>query len=207
MPRLLLPLLAAATLAGCAQSPRPDPADAADTSPAARLPLAPGQYAAAFTASRDVLRDAGFVLDRVDAQLGVITTQPKGTGGLLTPWDPEQSGPGEELADAGNRNQRVVRFEFGLPGAAGEPAPGTDLRREPGPLELRASAVVQRLNHAGWRLNTNNVLGSTYALDPQGAERGMVVYTVPVRQDGPLAQWLVDQVRARTGSAQAAAER
>ena len=46
-----------------------------------------GGYGRVFDETRDVLRDLGFILDRVDAQLGVISTLPKGTGGIATPWD------------------------------------------------------------------------------------------------------------------------
>src|SRR5438128_989361 len=94
-------------------TPRSACASAISTAPAPA-------YAEAFDTARQTLRDTGFILERVDARAGVITTQPKTTAGLLTPWDREQTSFGQDLEDLFQRHQRIVRVEF-------EPAPGQPL--------------------------------------------------------------------------------
>lgn len=77
--------------------------------------FASGAYAGesgAFDLARDVLREEGFILDRVDAAAGIITTRPKTTAGLATPWDAEQSSAEQEIDDLANRQQRTVRITF-----------------------------------------------------------------------------------------------
>ena len=73
--RAFLLLISVLVLSGCATS-RP-----------AEFATAPGGYAAAFDAAREVLREFRFELERVDARSGIITTRPKATAGLATLWD------------------------------------------------------------------------------------------------------------------------
>lgn len=92
------------------------------------------RYARAFEATKRVLRDERFTIDRVDARAGVITTRPKSSGGLLTAWDGEQSDFGDELEDAANFQQRRVRVVF-EPYDPSAPPPPTDdeIDDQPGP--------------------------------------------------------------------------
>jgi hypothetical protein len=183
-------------LGGCA---KPTPV-AGDDAPTPTLSIAPGRYAEAFDQARDALRDMGFILDRVDAQLGVVTTQPKGTGGIATPWDQEQSAIDDRLEDAVQKHLRVVRIEFAPTGSTPGDAPGVsapDLRLEQRPIDAQVSVSVYRLHQPGRRLNTQAVLYSTYTHDPQLDERGMSLYSVAVRQDRALAERIVRDVHAR----------
>jgi hypothetical protein len=167
------------------------------TASGATLHLEPGKFATAFDQSRDVLRDLGFILDRVDGQLGVITTQPKGTGGIMTPWDQEQSGFDDRLEDAVERHRRVVRIEFAPAGLEPGSAEIRDMRAEQRPIDARVTVTIYRAHQPGWRLNPLAVLDSTYTHDPQLDERGMGLYTVAVRQDDELAHRIVERVQER----------
>jgi hypothetical protein len=90
-----------AALAGCA-SPRIEPV----------VDVPAGRYAEAFQSAREVLRERRFVVDRVDARAGVITTRARTSAGLVTPWDGDQSTVEQEIDDAANWQLRRVRIEF-----------------------------------------------------------------------------------------------
>ncbi|MBY0313414.1 MAG: hypothetical protein K2W85_15210 [Phycisphaerales bacterium] len=192
---LTLGIVVLIALSGCARSSS-TAARSGDTADVAHAPVsfAAGQYPAAFDAAREELRDLGFVLDRVDAQLGVITTLPKGSGGLATPWDREQSSIEDEVNDAVHRAQRVVRIEY-VPSDSSTPA--TDLRSFNGNVNMAVGATLQRVNVPGWRLNTLGVLNSTYSRDPALDARGLSIYAVPIRQDSELAAWLARRIATR----------
>lgn len=188
--RLLLVVAAAlpALLGACAAGPVDD---AALTIPADR-------YAATFEAARGVLRDARFDLNRVDARAGVITTYPKKSIGLLSPWDGEQSTVYQEFDDLFNRQRRVVRVTF-EPADASLP-PGADLLSVEVPeLIMRISVVVEREQQPGWRLESTSVRLNSRTTDLALAERGLTPwYTVAVTQDPAFAARLTDEIRQRT---------
>lgn len=151
-----------------------------------------GGYAAAFDRAKRVLRDAGFILERVDAWSGVITTRPKGTAGLATIWDEEQLTVSQELDDLFNRHRRVVRITF-RPGTtastsiAGETA--TDLRALAGPFTGFVHVTLERLDQPGWRLDTNSIRASTYCSDPAKILRSMEPqYVVASAEDRLLGE-------------------
>ncbi len=198
MIRIAIAMLAASVLGACSgHAPASSDESAALTAPGVMLHVEPGQYAVTFDQSRDVLRDLGFILDRVDAQQGVIATMPKGTGGLATPWDQEQSGIGDRAEDAVQKHQRVVRIEFAPAGTEPAAADVRDLRTDPRPLDAQVSVTVYALNQPGWRLNTQAILDSSYTHDPQLDERGMALYSVAIRRDDDLARRIVERVRDR----------
>lgn len=184
---------------GCAKQSGTTAPDDAQTAAAsgATLHIEAGRFAIAFDESRDVLRDLGFILDRVDGQLGVITTQPKGTGGIATPWDQEQSGIGDRLEDAVQKHRRVVRIEFAPAGMEPGSVEIGDLRAEQRPLDAHVAVTMYRTHQPGWRLNSQAVLESSYTHDPQLDERGMSQYSVAIRQDDELARRIVDRIRER----------
>lgn len=207
-PRTSRTLLRAGTLAclllvcGCAknQSDHVAPEVAAETSDSAEGTESPaptlipdGQYADCFERTKHALRDLGFLIERVDAQSGVITTQPKGSGGLATPWDREQVGVDQELNDMFHRQTRVVRVEF----SPADAQPGQivdDLRAHPGPIALSVRVTLSRSYQPGRRINTNHIHSSTYTADPKLAEQGMSQYTVAYTQDHRLAQKIIGRV-------------
>lgn len=187
---------------GACASPR-------DRSTALEVPS--GGYAPAFEAAKQVLIDARFELDRVDARSGVITTRPKETSGLATPWDTEQSSFGQELEDLLNRQYRRVRltFEPATPAGPAPPAPtdepGPDLRDHQGPITAIATVSLERLHRPGWRIETTSIRQSSTYYNPEWGIDGIwPQYTVPFAQDHRLAARLTQRIRKRMEHAEAA---
>lgn len=176
------------------------------------------EYERAIEAARDVLLEARFEIDRVDASAGVVTTLPKGTGGLLTPWDAEQTTMQQEWQDATSTHQRRVRVTF-EPAAvdrrdppAGQAAADVagggvigasralDLRRSGVALTARVEVYVDRVRRVGTRLESESIRRSTWAVDPALVGRGMSPsYTTTVDRDDLLAARLVARIRERLG--------
>jgi hypothetical protein len=193
MPRLLV-LLLLALLPGCASS---------GTSPDFAVPA--GRYAQAFDAARDTLVGMRFELERVDAAAGVITTVPKPTAGLATPWDEEQSTLADEWEDLINDQQRRIRITFepasdGTPPAV-PPGPGSaaappDLRTLSAPLVGHVQVTIDRVHRSGWRLETSSIRFSSQYEDPDLTARAMwPSYTVAISQDPPLAARLAERIQ------------
>lgn len=99
-------LMTAMLLSGCSTPSTTSTVDVSETA-----------YPSAFDAARDVLRDMKFDLERIDARAGVISTMPKSTAGLATPWDREQQTAQQEVEDMLQHQQRVVRITFEPMGA------------------------------------------------------------------------------------------
>lgn len=159
----------------------------------ATVSVPPGGYAAAFDAARTVLRDRGFILERVDAQAGIITTQPKTTGGLATPWDREQQSFRQEAEDMIQRQQRIVRVSFDPADGGAEPA------------TMQVQVTLQRVHIPGQRLEPEAIGQSTYFYDPALGARGMQPqYAVSIREDTALAERLAGLIR-NAAAARAAA--
>lgn len=172
----------------------------------AEITVPAGAYSRVFDATRAVLADARFDLERVDAAAGVISTRPKGTGGLATPWDFEQSTLGQEFEDALNLHVRRVRVTFEPPSPPedvprGQAATGPlipDLRDAAGPLSARVEVIVSRLHRPLWQLEPSAVGLSGFASDPALRARGMQpTYDVPFTHDERLARRLADEIRQR----------
>lgn len=177
----------AAILGGCS-SPPDGPRDFA---------VAPGAYDQAFSATREVLRDMRFDLERVDAASGVITTKPHFSQGLFEPWDPTQSGFDQEWEDAMNMQAREVRVTFAPaePPPAAEDAP-PDLREAEMPLVGSVWVTVLRQHRAGRRLDAEWIGASSFAFDPELAARAGQRYLVPLRRDERLEARLAAAITA-----------
>jgi len=185
-------VLGLALLGGCAGS-----------SGNTELTLTSAQYTDAFQAAKDALAEYRFELDRVDAGAGVITSMPKASQGIATPWDFEQSSFEQELEDLANRHLRRVRITFEPVSPAEDPQ--QDLRTATGPIVGRVEVIVDRVRRAGWRLEPTSVRLSTFTRDPDLVARGMwPQYTVPISQDPEFAARLADGIRRRMGSKPAA---
>lgn len=195
----LAPALALALLPGCSSAP----ADAV-------IVVLPGEYPAAFDASREVLSEARFALERVDAAAGVITTQPKSTAGLASPWDTEQSTLAQEWEDLANQQRRVVRITFAPEGETGPTPPDQalpDRRTEAGPLVARVEVTLLRLRRPGWRIETESISRSTRSFDPIAAARdGGASFFEPVGQDDRLAGRLAQRIAQRLSQPPAPSE-
>ncbi|MDX2016640.1 MAG: hypothetical protein SFY95_03245 [Planctomycetota bacterium] len=195
----ILSLLSAASLIGCS---------APKTQGTFDVPA--GSYAQAFDATRDVLRSYRFTLERTDAQQGVITTAPKTTQGLASPWDAEQSSVGQEWEDFVNQQRRRVRVTFEpAVESAGQPAGDStanpqavnsgavnsggesDLK----PLVGKVEVIVERVQRPGWRPATRSIRSSSFAYDEDFGTRGLwPTYTVVQSGDPDLADRLADRL-------------
>lgn len=190
-PLVLISGVLMALAAGCS-TPAPGPVE-----------IGAGQYERAFDAAKESLRDLRFDLERVDAASGVITTRAKTTGGLMTPWDPEQSTARQEWEDMLNQQSRVVRVRF-EPADAGAEAV-EDLRGYTGPLRAEVDVVVMRTARPNWRVQPKAVTFSRFTRDPAAIERGIGYnYEVPETRDPRLGARLSADIRERLAKENAA---
>ena len=145
----------------------------------------PETYPGVFDAARETLAEYRFTLDRVDAARGVITTAPKQTAGLATPWDREQSNLGDEAADLIHQQERTARIIF-------EPAMA--------PTSVRVEVVVDRVRRPNWRVEPDAIRFSTFAEDPQAERHGQRgEFRDAVREDRALAARLLARIAERAG--------
>lgn len=180
---MLVPL-ALAALSACT------PANVAPT-----FDVAQGDYARAFEASRETLREYRFKIDRVDAAAGVLTTAPKTTSGLATPWDIEQSTPSQEVEDLLAYNSRRVRITFEAK-AANTPTSASEFSA--GAVVGRVEAVIDRRYVRGWRVSPAAILQSDFTLDTQAASRGEASqFDAPLTRDERLAARISARIRQR----------
>lgn len=161
----------------------------------------PGRYAAAFDAARDELRDRHFLLERVDAGSGVITTRDKHTAGLATPWDGEQSTVGQEFEDLLNHQQRRVRVTFEPQAPAPDNAPPSPLG-ESGAVG-RVEVILYRTQSPGLRPSSKSINLTTTTIDPAQRNQGIASqYQVPTSQDSRLAARIARDIEDRLRRAQ-----
>ncbi|MBX3386720.1 MAG: hypothetical protein KF768_09130 [Phycisphaeraceae bacterium] len=164
-----------------------------------------GVYSAeggAFAVARETLRDNGYMLERVDAASGVITTRPKTTAGIVTPWHRDQSTFEQELSDFANRQQRTVRITFAPEGREHDELMPGDLRAHEGPVTMRVRVIVERMNRPGRRVDTTSVRMSSYFRDTELEARGFGwQYAVADEDDRALAERLAAEIVRRSGGA------
>jgi hypothetical protein len=143
------------------------------------------QRDAAFDAARDVLRELRFELNRIDKREGVLTTSPKVSSGLATPWDIEQRSVRDELSDLLHKQARVVRVS---------------LVAHEGSVRIEVVVSVLRTQTPGQRLSPRAVALSSVSADvtPLGPSelRGLGDSHVVARDDA-LAEWIVGEVLGR----------
>ncbi len=179
--KLLATILAGIMLSGCAAPKGP-----------VTFEIQADRYEETLDVVRGTLRDARFEVDRVDAGAGVVSTYPKSTAGLATPWDGEQMTLGDEVSDFVNQQERVVRVLF-------ESDQG-DLRSGTGMLRAQVEVIVYRIRRGGWRVETESISRSTHAHDPLSASRGHPwKFSQAIRRDDALAAVLADRMRKRLG--------
>lgn len=146
-----------------------------------------GGYPGAFSATREVLRDCRFDLERIDAGEGVISTLPKHSSGIFTPWDTEQSTVLAELDDSVNNQSRRVRIVF-------DPADAPEDAARTGRVEV----VVYRMQDYSLRPSTRAIQFSSRAVDPLNSARGVYpMYEVPTTQDPAFASRLARAIEER----------
>lgn len=164
-------------------------------------------YPRAFDAARETLLQAGFDLERVDAGEGIITTAPRGSAGLLSPWDTQQSSLADEVDDFVNDQRRRVRIEF-LPLTDGNEdeglPPGVPVAVAPldgDEIEARVRVVIERRLTPGRTIEPVSIRRSNRFIDPTlGARQMLPVAWVAVREDPALARRLAARIQAQMAS-------
>ena len=171
----------------------------------------PGErYDEAFTQTRELLIARGFELERIDATRGVISTQPKASAGVFTPFDLRQGSLRQELDDTLNQQRRVVRVEFApVVPEAREPridAPGIAPTISPlalgagEPLVARFGVVLERRTSTDLVMEPESIRLISRAQDRMLSERGLpAIGYAPVRQDRLYAGELAADLAKRLG--------
>jgi hypothetical protein len=210
----VLMLACAALLGGCASQGvsgeggggSQDAAQGADVNAGVErveLVVPADRYREAFQAARDALREAQFTLDRVDASRGRITTFARAGEGAARPWAGLAT-TDSPLQDVIQRQQRSVRVAF-VPASqvAVDPRlddPSLNLLDLPVATRLIIETVVERVERPGRRAQFDAVRLTSQTLNPELESRGLVPrYSVPVREDRVLAEWLAGQIASRVG--------
>lgn len=172
--------ISVAMLAGCsATRATPDVAVAA------------GGYAAAFDAARETLRAHGFELERVDAASGVLTSAPKASAGLATPWDRDQTTLMQEADDLLNHQKRRVRITFGDPTSGGLP-------QQDQAVTVTVAVYVERVQSPGLRIPAKAPTTWTTTKDPARTQQGIgSAYSVPVKRDTQFERRLAAEIERR----------
>jgi hypothetical protein len=176
--RLLLALLMPAVLIGCS-TPHRDP-EARST-----IEIPSEDYERAIDAARAVLIENRFTIDRIDALRGIITTLPKQTSGIASPWDSEQSSMDQEWADLVHHQERVIRISFTRP-------------NDDQPVEAHVLASIVRIRRPGWRLETESIRNSTHTTSiTTNGSRVPATMREPVGEDVQLSAKLAHQIEQR----------
>ena len=197
-------LLAVALLAGGCSRPlgkAPDP-----------IEIDGRDYARVFAAAPLVLRDEGFVLNRQDYRLGVVTTRPMLSPTLLEPWEHQNSTMYQAWESTLNAQRRTVTVTLeplgDLPtareiGAGPSTAPGP---RGPRPeYHLRVEVLVERQECPERQMtgSTVNLNAALTGLPESYTDRAITTsYWMPLGHDGYMEQQLVDAIIRRAAAAE-----
>jgi len=183
-------LSGAVMLSGCASYRSIEGSAIEHTSETGRVRLEGVSYAQAFARAREVLADNRFAIDRIDATRGVISTHPKRTLGMVSPWDGEQSSLKQEWEDFANQQERTIRVAFA-------PVDGFTLASE-GDFELTVEVIVHRVHRPNWRIETESVRLSSHAQSRDAT--GQLEFTSfrePIGHDPSLEARLVKAISDR----------
>lgn len=187
LPALTAGVVLALAAGGCAEGNR-----------STSLEVPAGEYATAFDAARQVLRDYRFDLDRVDARAGVITTASKESAGLATPWDAEQTTLGQEVEDLLAEQRRRVRVTFEPRDTGGTGSSGDLLDAGGRVLDAKVEVFVERVYVRGVKPSPRAILLSRQWYDPVSISRGQSPrYEAPLSRDEGLARRLSAEIRRR----------
>ena len=173
---IVLLVVASALLIGCAPK----------TVPSA-LHFASAEYPIVFQAAKDVLRDAEFELDVVDARRGVLTTQPRLAAGFATPWIPHTKGLSASIGVFLQHEMRQARVTF-VPESGQIPA---DVRVFEGTLVANIEVTTRRIHRPGRRVSPISIRIASFSRDTTpGATHNRDNFTYTERDDPKLARRL-----------------
>lgn len=138
----------------------------------------------AFDAARKVLSSHGFELERVDAVNGVISTAPKSSAGLATPWDLDQTTFKQEMDDFLNYQERRVRIEF-----------ARDAHLPDSKWVGNVTVNMYRHQTPGSRVPSKSATLWTATRDPLKDQQGLgLYYKVPTKRDTKLERRLAEEI-------------
>lgn len=182
-PKMVCLLLASlGLLSGCAAY---EPVGPGSGTPEATVPFEPDAYPLVFDAARDALTDLRFTPDRVDAARGVITTLPKRTAGLASPWDREQSSIGDDGRDLLHQHERTVTIVFDPPES---------------PQAVTVEVTIYRVRRPNWRIEADAIRRSTHAENPAARRAGdEPEFREAISSDPVLAARIAADIRNRAG--------
>lgn len=204
LPRRIVRLAACAAafaLGACASEPPPEGVASTGAAPAEASFVVPaGGYASAFQTVKDTLRDAGFVLARVDAREGVIVTAPRESSGIATPWLGAEATFADGVEATANVERRVVEVRFGpaleAPGTGEPRAQGWEAAEVVGAV----TASVWRVRSPGRRVESSSIRLTSFASDSSVRARGLEPdFTTRQRADEALATRCAGAIRDRVG--------
>ncbi|MEO0511474.1 MAG: hypothetical protein AAF108_01065 [Planctomycetota bacterium] len=145
---------------GCRSADAVEALASAPAPPPTRLTVPPGAYADAFRAVTRRLSRDGWMLDRIDAGAGEISTGPRRGAGLLTPFTRLGASLGDEVRETVQGTERRVRVSFRTP--EGYPPSANPL----GPMTARVDVLLSRVIRPGRRLSPVSIRLSSVARDP-----------------------------------------
>lgn len=149
------------------------------------IEIAPSDMDRAIDAARAVLIENRFTIDRVDARRGVLTTFPKQTAGIASPWDSEQSSFDQEIADLVHHHERVIRVSF-------------EQESVGAPIHANVHASIVRVRRPGWRLETESIRRSTHARRISNNNTNVPsIQREQIGEDHQLSARLAEQIRDR----------
>lgn len=149
--------------------------------PPTTLEIAPQAYERAFARTLDRLRIRGWIIDRVDAGAGVITTEPRPTAGLLTPFTRVAQTTADEARELVQPTQRRIRVTFRtVRGLA--PYQAID-----DAMTARIEVFEDRLFVPGQRVSPVSIALTSVSSDPQRVARGVdAPMAIPRGRDAKL---------------------
>lgn len=162
----------------------------------ATFEVAPEDAAAVFDAARDVFRDHAFVLARVDAAGGVLSTWARQSAGFATAHLDDESTFAESAEGFFNTQRRRARLVFEPLDESG--VPPRDFRDPDAPLIARVQVIVERLNTQGRAASTVSIRRSHYFVD--ATRPGPSDIVTPLRRDGALAGRLAQEIQQRAAA-------
>jgi len=154
------------------------------------------QYRRYFDSSIDVLRDAGYVIDRRDYRFGTITTLPQSSPNIVELWNSQNTTADQAIQSTLSNEQRHVTVQFAK-ARADEAEASDDYLFEVNVMLERKQVPTRRMAGSA-RRNVFSDLSAT----PRGLhERGVTgVYWEPVGRDALLEARLMKQIRDRAAA-------
>ncbi|MDF1808902.1 MAG: hypothetical protein P1U42_04325 [Phycisphaerales bacterium] len=166
----------------------------------AELVLENQSYDQVFESARDVLVDYRFGINRVDASRGVLTSHPKRSVGVVSPWDREQSTMNQEWEDFANQQERIVRIEFERLNVETDISNSLSERES---VVVHVAVLVNRVHRPNWRIESESVRLSTHARSrDSGGQLEPRAFRETIGRDVELEVRIMDEIKTRLHSSE-----